>query len=190
LVPDLLDAGYDAIGVDPEAPDGAHFVPVAFEDAVVRPPVHAVVACVSLHHVDDLDRVLNGVAKALVPRGVVVVVEWGWERFDDATARWCFDRLLPAGPGANAGWLERRREEWAESGLPWDAYLEGWATKEGLHPAADILTALDRRFTGVWLDDMPYFFCDLAETSRAAEEAAIGTGAIRAAGLRYVGIVA
>jgi hypothetical protein len=31
----------------------------------------------------------------LVPGGVLVVVEWAWERFDEATARWCFARLTP-----------------------------------------------------------------------------------------------
>ena len=52
-------------------------------------------ACTSLHHVADLGDVLDGVGAALAPDGALVVVEWAWERFDEATARWCFARLAP-----------------------------------------------------------------------------------------------
>lgn len=187
FVPDLLDAGYDAIGVDPDAPDAESYVRAGFEQAEFGAPVDAIVACVSLHHVDDLDGVLDCVVDALVPSGTIVVVEWGWDRFDHATARWCFDRLAPPIPGTDASWLERRRERWARSGLPWGTYVEQWAAAEGLHSAADILRALDERFTRTRLDDIPYFFCELAGTDRAAEQAAITTGHIRATGLRYIG---
>lgn len=190
LVPGLLAAGYDAIGVDPEAPEGAPYVRAGFEHAEhaeLGPPVDAVVASVSLHHVGDLDRVLDRVVGALGPSGTIVVVEWGWERFDEPTARWCFDRLAPAPPGADASWLVTHRERWARSGLPWGSYIERWAAAEGLHSAADILRALDERFVRTQLDDIPYFFCDLVGADRAAEQEAISSGRIRATGLRYVG---
>jgi len=50
-----------------------------------------VVACTSLHHVIDLNEVRDLVGggtlwgAALVPSGALVVVEWAWERFDEAT---------------------------------------------------------------------------------------------------------
>ncbi len=187
FVPALLDAGYDAIGVDPEAPEAVSYVRVDVEQAELGPPVDAVVACVSLHHVDDLDRVLDCVVEALVPSGSIVVVEWGWDRFDEATARWCFDRLGPPKLGTDASWLEGHRERWTRSGLPWDTYVERWAAGGGLHPVADMLRALDERFSCTRLDDIPYFFCDLARTDRVAEQAAINIGQIRATGLHYVG---
>jgi SAM-dependent methyltransferase len=187
VVPALLGAGYNAVGVDPEAPVGVPYLQAKFEQVEIEPPVDAIVACVSMHHVDDLDRVLDCVVDALVPSGIFVVVEWGWERFDDVTARWCFDRLAPPTSGTDANWLNSHRERWARSGLPWVTYLERWATTEGLHRATDILQALDRRFSRIRLDDIPYFFCELAGTDRTAEHAAIAAGHIRATGLHYVG---
>jgi hypothetical protein len=83
--------------------------------------------------VADLDEVLDRLETLLVPGGVLVVVEWAWERFDEATARWCFDRLAPLAPGAEPGWLHRYQERWAASGQPWDGYLRAWAEAEGLH---------------------------------------------------------
>jgi len=77
----------------------------------------AIVACTSLHHVADLSAVLDLAAQALVPGGRVVIVEWARERFDEATARWCFARLSDDDPG----WLHRRQAEWRQSGQRWDA---------------------------------------------------------------------
>jgi SAM-dependent methyltransferase len=93
FVPALLGAGYDAFGVDPEAPDAPNYHRVEFGRYRPPRPVDCVVACTSLHHVGNLDVVLDQVAASLVPDGPVVV-EWAWERFDEATARWCFDRRL------------------------------------------------------------------------------------------------
>jgi SAM-dependent methyltransferase len=91
----------------------------------------AVVACTSLHHVADLAAVLDLMAEALVPGGRAVIVEWARERFDEATASWCFARL--PGPDDDPGWLHERQAEWRESGQSWDACLESWVLAEGLH---------------------------------------------------------
>jgi hypothetical protein len=79
--------------------------------------VECVMACTSLHHVADLDDVLDRVGAVLVPGGAVVVVEWAWERFDEATARWCFARLARAfarlaraTAAAEPGWLPGRAD--------------------------------------------------------------------------------
>ncbi len=68
-------------------------------------------ASTSLHHVTDLAGVLNQIAAMLVPGGLLVVVEWAWERFDEATARWCSARLQE---GSSPGWLDRHRDGFIE----------------------------------------------------------------------------
>jgi hypothetical protein len=129
---------------------------------------------------------LGGFVPALlVPDGVLVVMEWAWERFDEATARWCFARLTPPAPGEAPGWLHKHQERWAASGQPWDAYLPAWATEEQLHRAEAIVRGLDARFHRQLHVEAPYFFADLAATSEAEEQAAIDAGLIRAGGIRY-----
>jgi SAM-dependent methyltransferase len=178
-------AGYDAAGIDPEAPDGPWYERTQFERYQVSAPVRAVVASTSLHHLANLGEVLDLVAGALVPGGRVVVVEWARERLDEATARWCFDRLR-APPGEH-NWLRERREEWSASGLTWDDYCRGWAADEGLHAGADIVRELDARFGRRLLGEGPYFFADLAGVSEADEQAAIDAGEIQAGRIAYVG---
>jgi SAM-dependent methyltransferase len=185
FVPALLDGGYDAVGVDLEAPEGPGYHQVEFEWYQPSRPVDCVVASLSLHHVADLDEVLDRLGAVLVPGGVLVVVEWAWERFDEATARWCFARLASPNPGAEPGWLHKAQERWAASGQPWDDFLGAWATGEGLHPGEDIVRGLDSRFDRQLNVEGPYFFPDLADTSEGQEQAAIDAGLIRAGGIRY-----
>ncbi len=178
FVPALSRGGYDAVGVDPEAPEGPGYHRVQFERYQSPQPVDCVVACTSLHHVGDLDLVLDLVGAALVPDGAVVVVEWAWERFDEATARWCFARLAPPEPASEPAWLHRRREDWAAAGQPWDACCQAWATHEGLHTGRAITRALDARFDRRLWTYGPYFFADLLDTTEADEQAAIDAGQI------------
>ena len=187
FVPALQDGGYDAVGVDPQAPEGAGYQRVEFERYRPPRPVACVVASTSLHHVADLDAVLDRVTAALVGGGRLVVVEWGWERFDEATARWCFSRLASPAPGAEPGWLHRHREQWAASGQPWEAYCQAWAIQEGLHPGREIVAALDARLDRRLCVQGPYFFADLADTTEADEQAAIDAGQIQATRIQYVG---
>jgi SAM-dependent methyltransferase len=184
FVPALLADGYSAIGVDPEAPDDVGYERVSFEGYRASRRVDAVVACTSLHHVDDLAVVLDGIAGVLVEGGVLVVVEWARERFDEATARWCFERL---GASEEAGWVHRRREEWLASGQPWDVYLREWAEGHRLHPGEEIMDALDARFSGRRGRDGAYLFADLDGVSEADEESAIAGGLIQATRITYVG---
>jgi SAM-dependent methyltransferase len=185
FVPALLDDGYQAVGVDPEAPEGPDYRRIEFERYEPPQPVQCVVASLSLHHVADLDEVLDRLQGRLVPGGVLVVVEWAWERFDEATARWCFARLKPPAPGAEPGWLHKHQERWAASGQPWDDYIRGWTTEEGLHPGRAIVRGLDARVSRQLFVEGPYFFADLDDTSEAEEQAAIDAGLIRAGGIRY-----
>ena len=184
FVPMLRADGYAATGIDPEAPEGADFRRTGFEDYQQSRPADAIIACTSLHHVADLGRVVDLAAAALVPAGVLVVVEWARERFDEATAGWCFARL-PS--GEDRGWLNARGEQWQASDQSWDAYVRSWADGESLHSGEDILRALRARFETRELGYGAYLFADLSDTSEADELAAIETGQIRANRIQYHG---
>jgi hypothetical protein len=116
LVPVLRSAGYTATGVDPAAPRGSWYCPVEFERYDMPEPADAIVACTSLHHVADLTEVTDRLAEALAPGGLLVVVEWARERFDETTARWCFDRLPQ--PGDDSGWRTHSGAPQASRGTP------------------------------------------------------------------------
>ena len=184
FVPMLRSAGYQATGVDPQAPEGPWYHRAEFERREMPEPAQAVVACTSLHHVADVGQVLTLAESALVAGGTLVVVEWARERFDAATARWCFDRLPQ--PSGDHGWLQRRHDEWRASGLPWDDYCRAWAEEEGLHAGREIVRELDVRFDPQLVAYGPYFFPDLADVSETEEQAAIDAGAIQANRISYV----
>jgi SAM-dependent methyltransferase len=187
FVPALLDNGYEAVGVDPIAPDALHYQQVVFEELDVARRIDAVVASTSLHHVDDLDDVIERIADVLAPGGIVIVVEWAWELFDEATAQWCFARLASIGDADHPTWLHRHRDGWIASGRSWDAYFADWVADHGLHPARAIVGGLDERFARRRLTEGPYFFSELEHTPAEDEQSAIDAGLNRATGLRYVG---
>jgi SAM-dependent methyltransferase len=183
FVPMLRSSGYEATGVDPEAPDDEDYRPVEFENAGPFSGLDAVVASTSLHHVADPGTVIDVVASALVHGGTVVVVEWDWEAFDEPTAEWCFERL----GSEEEGWLHGLREKWLASGRPWPAFVREWAQEHELHRAGTLLGLLDQRFQRTHLAYGPYFFPDLAETTEADELAAIRERLIRPTRVDYVG---
>lgn len=184
FVPMLQESGYQALGVDPGAPEGASFHRIEFERSELPSRVDGVVACASLHHVAKPAEALDKIAKSLTPGGVVVVVEWDWESFDETTAQWCFERLGSPEP---EGWLHRRRDAWIASGQPWVSYLRSWADQEGLHSGRALLRELDQRLHRQVCSRGPYFFPALAEASEADERDAINAGQIRATRIDYVG---
>jgi SAM-dependent methyltransferase len=184
FVPMLRSSGYEALGVDPAAPDEPGYFRVEFEHLDLSERLDAVVACTSLHHVTDPAEVLDRATASLASGGGLVVVEWSWEAFDENTAHWCFQRLPP---DDDRGWLHRRRDEWAASGQEWGAYVRDWAQGEGLHRGEALLGLSDRRFDCDLLARGPYFFPDLAHTSVSEEQRAIDAGQIRANRIDYVG---
>ena len=184
FVPSLRAAGYDAVGVDPEAPPGATYHRTGFQSFRATAPVDLVVASLSLHHVDDLGDVIDRMARALRPGGTVVVLEWAWERFDEGTAQWCFERLTE---DTEPGWLHRRRQSWLESRKPWEAYLRTWAAADSIHPGETVMHQLEARFPSTVAEHGPYYFPDLNGVGAADEQAAIDAGLIQAAGIRFVG---
>jgi SAM-dependent methyltransferase len=184
FVPMLRPAGYQATGVDPEAPDGPWYQRAEFERYEAPKPAQAVLACTSLHHVGNVGEVLDLAGSALAAGGRLLVVEWARERFDEATARWCFQRL-PA-PLGDPGWLQQRCDSWRDSGLSWDSYCRAWAEEEGLHAGQEIVHELDARFDRQLLTYGPYFFPDLADVSENEEQAAIDAREIQANRINYV----
>jgi SAM-dependent methyltransferase len=184
FVPMLRASGYEVIGIDPEAPAGEDYRRVAFEEVELVREVDAVVASTSLHHVVDPAEVIERVTNTLARGGTLVVIEWAWEEFDEATARWCFQRL---GPDEDPGWLHRRRDEWVASGQPWSVYLRDWTQGERLHAADTLLHLLDERFDREHIEHGAYFFADLVQTSAEDELAAIEAGEIRATRVDYFG---
>ena len=184
FVPMLRSAGYDAVGVDTEAPEGADYHRIGIEEFAPPGAVDLVVASRSLHHVADLDDVADRMVGMLAPGGSAVVLEWAWERFDEATAQWCFERLPPADDDPN--WLHRRQAAWLESGMPWDAYLAEWAADDGLHPGQAVLAALQGRFLQTSLEYGPYYFPEL-KLEKETEERAIDAGLVAPARILFAG---
>jgi SAM-dependent methyltransferase len=183
FVPFLRAAGYDAIGVDPKAPDGDEYHRLEFE-RLDPLQVDAAIASTSLHHVADPGEIVDRLAETLVDGGPLVVVEWASEEFDEATARWSFERLPPE---EDENWLHRRRNEWLESGLPWTDYFEDWLTRDGIHRGETLLRLLENRFERRHLESGPYLFHDLARTTEADEQAAIDAGLIQPTRIDWVG---
>ena len=186
FVPMLRSHGYEAIGVDPNAPDEPHYQRTDFERAALPRRVDAVIACTSLHHLVDPPEVIDRMISTLTSDGAIVVVEWAWEAFDEQTAAWCFERL---GSDGSEGWLHRHRDEWLASGHEWPEYLRRWAEREGVHPAEMLIGLLDERLTRTLLAHGPYFFPDLADTTEVEEQAAIDAEEIRATRVDWVGVL-
>jgi SAM-dependent methyltransferase len=184
FVPTLRANGYDALGVDPQAPVAANYQRAEFESASLPEQVEAVVASTSLHHVASPDDVIDRITTSLTRGGRLVVVEWAWEKFDGATANWCFTRLRPED---ETGWLHHRRDEWLASGLEWPNYLRDWAQRERLHRGTELVRLLNERLQYEFLEHGPYFFPDLADTTEANEQAAIDAGVIKATRIDWAG---
>jgi SAM-dependent methyltransferase len=184
FVPRLRAAGYEATGVDPEAPAGPWFRQAEFGADSAPAPAAAIVACTSLHHVADLPGTLAAMDAALLPGGTVVVIEWARERFDEATARWCQMHLSM---DSDDSWLGKLLGEWQESGQPWADCCRAWAEAEQIHTGREVLDGLGTQFDTVHLSYGPYFFADLAGTGEADEQAAIDSEQIAAARIQYQG---
>ncbi len=184
VVPAALAAGYDAVGVDPNAPAGAAFRQVPFEEYEPPAGIDILVSVQAMHHLADLDAAVDRIDRMLTPDAVIVIVEWAWERIDDATARWLFARV-PA--ESNSGWARSRRDDWQASRLPWPEYRDRWAHEHGLHSWDEVESALGRRFITVLREDVPSLFGDVAEISEATERSAIDVGEIAATGVHWVG---
>jgi ubiquinone/menaquinone biosynthesis C-methylase UbiE len=192
----LARVGHLVTAIDPRAPEGPIFRRVRLEELSDPGPFDHIVASLSLHHIEDLGKALDKVANLLREGGALVVVEFAWDQFDEATAEWALERLPDVSSSRRASWLGRHCREWAREGrgeaqLPAEAYFARWASEEGFHSSQRMLAELQRRFVGRQFAWVPYLYVDLdADTSEAEESAAIEAGTINATGFRYVGTLA
>lgn len=135
VVPALRDAGYDAIGVDPRAPEGPHFRQTDFRE--VDEEFDAVVAGRVIHHLVPLPKAVDHLA-ALAP--VLVVNEFAWDLIDLELQAW-YDAERALRPDS--------------TGPP---SVEQWRWRHpGLHPHDVLLGALRARYDEVVLEWVPYF---------------------------------
>jgi SAM-dependent methyltransferase len=188
----LVRAGHSVTAIDPRAPEGPIFRPVGIEEFTEPGPFDYVVASLSLHHIENLGGALDKIADVLRTGGSLVV-EFAWDRIDEATAEWALERLPVASPSKKHSWLGRRCQEWVRGGgretrAPAESYFAEWAGEEGLHSSRLIRDELGRRFVERFFEWVPYLYPELREdVSESDESAAIEAAAINATGFRYVG---
>jgi len=133
LVPALVEAGHDALGVDPRAPAGERYRQCDFRE--VDGEFDAVVAGRVLHHLVPLDEALDAVAR-LAP--LLLVDEFAWDLIDPELQRWYEEHHRPDSPGPPS--------------------LDQWRWRHpGLHPHDVLLPALRARYDERALVWVPYF---------------------------------
>ena len=176
----LAIAGYEVLGIDPLAPQGDLFRRVRLED--LEPgdgPFDAVIASRSLHPIRNLDDALDLIVALLRPGGVLLLNEIGWDRADEATLDWLYDRrraLAAAGQGEAPESLQALREEWE-------------AGHVGMHGYGALRSAIDPRFEELVFAWTPYLYrLHGGLAAEVLEQALIDSGAIRALGFRYAGV--
>lgn len=163
---ELAEWGYAMTGVDPQAPEGPEFVRARLEDFAPEAAFDAAVALRSLHHVDDLERAVERLWRALVPGARVVVLEWAVERLDDSVWDWL-----------------------AEHGLEDDAHGDDQAHRVPPHliPLETVMAAMSERFALRFEERGTFLARERGrEDLHAAEEAAIASGELPALGARLV----
>jgi SAM-dependent methyltransferase len=78
--------GYPVLAIDPDAPEGPIFRRTTIEALDDPGPFEAVVASLSLHHVEDLGGVLDKLV-GLVD-GPLILNEHAWDRLEPMTPEW------------------------------------------------------------------------------------------------------
>jgi SAM-dependent methyltransferase len=180
LTRELLARGYEAHGIDPQAPDDPAFERVALEDLRVERRYDVGVAVVSLHHMRDLALAVERLAEAIVPGGLLLVDEFDRERLDPpTTAWWSLQRQALAAAGV-APEPEHGDGHHDHAAVLDDlAHIDTWAT---------VRAALAARFEEQSVERVEYLY--RYETHLALqplERAMIELGAISSTGVRYVG---
>ena len=164
----LDSAGFAVLAIDPRAPDGPIFERTTIEELPYEAgPFEAVVASRSLPHVEDLDFVLAKIAR-LAP--LLVVEEFAWDRFDDATARWYDEKRerSPSPPPPASEWAPRHEHLYG-----FDALREGFR----------------RHFAERSFAFVPYLYRYLhVPELETAEAELIAAGKLQALAFRFVGV--
>ena len=165
LVERLAEAGFDSVGVDPNAPAAPRLVRERVEDATGIGRFDAVCSVMALHHA-DLEPVLESIGGLLRPGGLVLVSEFSWDEYDERAAAWVAEHD-PARDGSVAAWRDEH---------------------ERLHPGERVRAALDEAFERRSLTNRPYLAPMLGRHDlERAELAAIERGELPAIGWWYAG---
>jgi SAM-dependent methyltransferase len=187
----MAGAGHQVTAVDPEAPEGPIFRRVRFEDLRDTGPYDVAVACLALHHIDDLTAALDRSVRLLRPGGRLVVVEYGWDRIDQATARWYWRHLPADHAHTGQGFLRSCCQQWrqdrdAGGAEPFEVYRDRWARGQAMHDSATMLRELQARYAARSLTWGPYLYADL-DATETDEQAGIDGGELQATSFRFVG---
>jgi SAM-dependent methyltransferase len=87
--------GYDAIGVDPDAPAERGFVQTTLESFRDPHSYDGALAIRSLHHLADVDAGAESLARALRNDARLILFEFAVESVDEAARAWLGSRGLP-----------------------------------------------------------------------------------------------
>jgi SAM-dependent methyltransferase len=167
--------GYLVTAIDPEAPEGSIFRRVMLEDFDDEELFDAVVANRSLHHIHELNGALAKIRSLLVPGGILILNEFGWEQMDTKTAHW-YVTHVPHSP--------------RHPPLSPAEFLAGWiAEHEHFHTSVAMREALHAEFALKILEWVPYLAGGELERLDLIEEeqSLIRSGTIDPIGFRYVG---
>jgi SAM-dependent methyltransferase len=179
LTHELIGRGYEARGIDPEAPEGPAFERIGLEDLRVEGRYDVAIAVVSLHHVADLALAVERLADALVPGGLLLVDEFDRERLDPPTTAWWWrQRQALAAAGVGSEHEHTSAEEQHAAVQDNLAHIYTWDT---------VRAALAERFEERSVERVEYLY--RYETHLALqplERAMIEMDAIRPTGVRYV----
>jgi hypothetical protein len=172
ITPALVEAGHDALGVDPRAPDGDRFRRVTLEefdadgfDVVVGERV--------LHHVDPLGPALDKLAD-LAP--LLLLEEFAWEQMDEPTRDWYETQhralvaagIDPIGPPDWARWEDEHVD---------------------LHRSDVLRRELVARYDERLFEPRPYLYRWLGgPATQTLEEGLVAAGAVKPLGFRWVGV--
>lgn len=168
LVERLAAVGFDAVGVDPNAPADPRLVRERVEEAEGIGRFDAVCAVMSLHH-SDLDAVPPAIERLLRPGGLVLVSEFSWEAYDERAAAWV-EQHDPDRDSTVAAWRDEH---------------------DGLHTGDRVRLALDGTFERRSLTTRPYLAPMLKRPDLEREEtAALERGLLPEIGWWYAGATA
>jgi hypothetical protein len=171
LVEPLAASGYEVLGVDPHAPEGARFVQSTFQE--LDGEWDAVIAGRVLHHVNPLGEGLDLLA-SFAP--LLVVDEFASDRIDRGAQDWY------------EGQHRMLRASGTEPNGPAD--LDEWRVRHpGLHPHDVLLAGLRARYDERVLEWVPYLSRWLGgPSSESLEQTLIDNELIPAIGYRWAGI--
>jgi SAM-dependent methyltransferase len=175
----LTARGYDAHGIDPEAPESPTFDRVALEDLQVERGYDVAIAVVSLHHVADLGAGVERLAEALVPGGLLLVDEFDRAQLDLATTSWWWrQRQALAAVGLGAEPEQTTAQDHHAAVLDDLADISTWDA---------VRHVLATRFDEASAQRVEYLYrYETHPALRPLERAMIEHGAIKPTGVRWV----